>query len=269
MDKTEMLADKVVTAMSGMVTRGLTPIVERVKTLEQQINELPAPELGPAGPAGLDGAAGNDGAPGPKGDQGASGSAGANGSDGADGRDGRDGEPGRDALAIEVIEGIDPLKRYQRGTFATYRGGLIRSRRATDPLPAQGNVEEAGWHVVFRGVADFEFSLAEDCRTVVVRSVLTDGSVVQKAIAIPALLDRGVYKAGQQYEPGDVSSWDGSMWIAQKTTQDKPGASDAWRLSVKRGRDGKDGIRGEKGERGAEGRSGRDLTQMTLDGKRF
>jgi collagen type III alpha len=55
------------------------------------------------------------------------------------------------------------------------------------------------------------------------------------------VIDRGVYKAGETYEPGDAVTWGGSLWIAQKQTDAKPDTPESgFRLAVKRGRDGKD-----------------------------
>lgn len=57
---------------------------------------------------------------------------------------------------------------------------------------------------------------------------------------IPAMIDRGVYKDGTEYERGDAVTFGGSLWIAQRSGPDgKPGQSDAWRLAVKKGRDGR------------------------------
>ena len=56
---------------------------------------------------------------------------------------------------------------------------------------------------------------------------------------VPALIDKGVWKMGT-YEQGDVVTQGGSIWIAKRETQNKPGHdNDDWRLSVKRGRDAK------------------------------
>ncbi len=88
-------------------------------------------------------------------------------------------------------------------------------------------------------------------------------------LTLPIPLDRGQFKAGTDYVRGDATTYGGSLWIAQKSTVDKPGTSDAWRLAVKCGRDGKNGKDGERGERGAEGRDGRDLTQLGLDGSKW
>jgi hypothetical protein len=57
--------------------------------------------------------------------------------------------------------------------------------------------------------------------------------------AKPVIRDCGVWISGA-YEPGNAVSKGGSLWIAQRQTTDAPGASDAWRLAVKRGRDGRD-----------------------------
>lgn len=58
--------------------------------------------------------------------------------------------------------------------------------------------------------------------------------------ALPMMIDRGVYRAGQAYQKGDCVTYGGSLWIAQADTDTKPdGADSGWRLSVKRGRDGK------------------------------
>ncbi|MGB1215876.1 MAG: hypothetical protein ACPG4X_21080 [Pikeienuella sp.] len=65
--------------------------------------------------------------------------------------------------------------------------------------------------------------------------------IVEKTLTIPAMLDRGVFSEGKQYDQGDVVSFGGSMWVAQKGTDERPGTGDGWRLSVKKGRDGKNG----------------------------
>ena len=58
----------------------------------------------------------------------------------------------------------------------------------------------------------------------------------------PTMIYRGVFKEGTAYVAGDGVTFGGSLWIAQGETKDKPGTSDAWRLSVKKGRDGRDGV---------------------------
>ena len=100
--------------------------------------------------------------------------------------------------------------------------------------------------------------------------VFTRGEIVKRFdIAMPVVIDRGVYRHDEKHQRGDAVTYGGSLWIAQKEApKGKPGESDEWRLAVKKGRDGRDGQAGERGERGAEGRPGRDLTQLGFDGSK-
>lgn len=97
------------------------------------------------------------------------------------------------------------------------------------------------------------------------------GEVVKRfELALPVVIDRGVYRHDEKHARGDAVSYGGSLWIAQKDTPEgKPGDSSDWRLAVKKGRDGKDGKDGDRGERGIEGKAGRDMTQMAFDGSKY
>lgn len=172
----------------------------------------------------------------------------------------KDGEHGRDALDIEILPAINEGRRYARGTYASHNGGVWVSRRSTEGMD--------GWECIHEGDKDDEIELADDMRTFTFRKIKSSGRVIEKSFKLPVVLYRGIFKAEEQYEIGDATTWDGSMWIAQRSTQEKPGTSDAWRLSAKRGRDGRDGLKGEKGERGAQGRDGKDLTQRG-DGQKW
>jgi hypothetical protein len=154
-----------------------------------------------------------------------------------DGRDGRDGDPGRDAADLDVLPSIADGRSYPRGTFAAHSGGVVRAIRDTDPNAE--TLEEQGWQVVFDGVAALVVSLEDDGRTLVVSSVLTSGRRAVTRMSIPVPLYRGVHQAERTYDPGDSVTYDGSTWIAREKTTDRPGTSEAWQLSVKRGRDGR------------------------------
>lgn len=173
----------------------------------------------------------------------------------------KDGEHGRDALDIEILPAINEARRYARGTYASHNGGLWRAMRSTEGMD--------GWECIVEGDAADEIELGADLRTFTLRKVKSSGRVIEKSFALPVVLHRGIYKADEEYQAGDATTWDGSTWIAQRDTKEKPGTSDAWRLSVKRGRDGRDGNRGEPGKRGAQGRDGKDLTQMAPDGSKW
>ncbi len=90
------------------------------------------------------------------------------------------------------------------------------------------------------GFEDMTEELADDGRTIIRRYSRGD-QVKEFRFALSVVLDRGVFKDGTEYTAGDGTTSGGSFWIAQGTTKDKPGTSDAWRLAVKKGRDGKDG----------------------------
>lgn len=224
---------------------------------------------GPCGEPGKEGAIGPKGEIGERGPIGPAGEKGIDGKDGRDGRDGigkdgRDGENGRDALQIEILPMVDPAKSYPRGTFACHDGGLVRAKANTKP----GDVSD--WDVIVRGVSDFHVKQHEDLRTYSfhVRYTGEAESQCTETFSMPALLDRGIFRDGTEYEKGDVVTWDSSMWIClADATKAKPATAD-WRMSVRKGQNGKDGKDGHKGDTGDEGRPGRDLTQVDFNGRK-
>lgn len=151
----------------------------------------------------------------------------------------KDGEPGRDALQIEVLPAIDSSKGYPRGTFASHKGGLWRAARNTD---VGDDLQMCGWHSIVEGFPEIEIDQCNDIRTITIRAVSSTGRKVEKHFSLPVMIDRGVFKSGAEYVPGDTVSYGGSIWIAQTATKEVPGTGDAdgWRLAVKRGQNGKD-----------------------------
>ena len=90
--------------------------------------------------------------------------------------------------------------------------------------------------------------------------------VKEKRLPIP--YDRGTWDSqkGTTYEKGDFVSWNGSFWIAQRTTNHRPGTQgmdSGWRLAVKSGPEGK------PGPQGPAGKDGRDLTNLGPDGAKW
>lgn len=150
----------------------------------------------------------------------------------------RDGEDGRDALQLEILPIIDPDKSYPRGSYAKHLGGLWRAYEQTHGM--------RGWECIVEGIATLSVEQIDE-RTFVIDCGLSSGRAVRKEVAVPMVIDRGVYRADGEYRAGDGVTWAGSYWIAKDDTpQGKPGepGSDGWRLAVKRGRDGKDGRNG-------------------------
>lgn len=226
----------------------------------KEVAELPPPKDGADGKDGLPGECGAAGARGEVGPAGESirGDAGPAGKDGASihpdtvmlmVRDAvekavatipsaKDGQPGRDAAEMVLLPSIDESRSYPAGTWASHDGGLIRAARLTDPVTI--GLTNAGWNVMVEGISAIVVTQGDDPREISVAAMLTSGTKAVSQFKMPVVLDKGVWREGA-YEKGDGVSWDGSFWIAQKQTAEKPGTSDAWRLSTKRGRDGKDG----------------------------
>jgi hypothetical protein len=210
---------------------------------------------GPPGPAGRDGVDGKDGAPGQDGApgrDGVDGKDGAPGERGADGAPGRDGEPGpagtdgRDGAAGKdgapgvdgksvTLEEVRPLfdAAFAQWALEFERRAAAAFEKAVDRIAPPKDGRDG------LTVENLGLELEEDGRTL--RFVLADGErrhVAAVKLAIP--LDRGVFKDGQRYERGDVVTFGGSMWIAQKDAPTgRPGSSVDWRLAVKHGRDAK------------------------------
>lgn len=229
----DVFADTVFAAVKGFVGTEFTRQFEAaVAPLLKRLEEL-TPGLD--GAPGKDGADGKDGEAGPAGPQGDDGVPGIPGETGRDGRDGKNGTSGRDAAHIEVLTGIDENKSYVRGTFATHKGGLWRAADTTDGMD--------GWVCVTRGV-DVETEETEDSgRMIRRRTVYSDGQVFERTIKTSAMVYRGIFVEGRAHEPGDTTTWGGSLWHCDESTLDKPGeGSKAWRLAAKRGRDGRDGV---------------------------
>ena len=155
---------------------------------------------------------------------------------GKDGQDGKDGERGLDALQIEILTKIDTEKRYPRGTYARYKGGIVRAMRDTDP----GEPLQSGWEIMVNGLDDVQIHQLQGGEFAI-KTILTSGqSNIVKAY-IPAMEYKGVWKESHgEYAKGHTVTQNGSLWHCNKPTTDKPGISDAWTLCAKRGTDGKD-----------------------------
>jgi hypothetical protein len=270
-NKIEAIAAGMVEAVKSAIARSESGISKRLEELDARIKAVPAGPKGDKGDPGesLKGEKGDkgDSVKGDKGDPGAKGDSGEAAKidyqriaseiaarvklavdeiprpkDGVPGKDGVGtkgdaGDSGRDAAELDILPSIDEGKSYRRGTWASHNGGLIRSARQTDAVK-DGDIVAAGWVVMVEGIAAVVVTQGDDPRVIDIAAMLTSGAKAMSTFSVPMVIDRGVWREGQ-HEKGDHVTWDGSGWIAQKATTDKPGTSDAWRLSTKRGRDGK------------------------------
>jgi hypothetical protein len=104
--------------------------------------------------------------------------------------------------------------------------------KAIDRLPKPKDGEDG------LSLEDFDAVLAEDGRTVVL-TLSGDEKVIERRLKFDTVLYRGVWKE-QKYEKGDAVTLGGSVWIAVRDNQTKPGQFNKdWRLAVKRGQAGK------------------------------
>jgi hypothetical protein len=160
-------------------------------------------------------------------------------------KDGKDGDPGPAGLmgAVEpFIEGCV----YERLALVSHAGGTWQATRRTKTAPS-ANLPD--WQGIAAGVSTVAVQATGNLRSVEVVAALTNGDTVRSTIEVPAMVYRDVYSGEAAYDPADVVTYAGSMWLAlKKTTGEQPSKSpDAWRLVVKRGQEGKDGKDGKDG----------------------
>lgn len=149
-----------------------------------------------------------------------------------------DGLDGLDALDIEILPAINPDKAYPRGVYATHNGGLWKSHKNTEGMN--------GWDCIVNGVSDIEVNYDGE-RDFSIKTIRANGEEITKGFKIPIVIDKGVFRDGQNYVQNDGVTFAGSFWIAKKDMpKDKPGSSDDWRLAVKRGRDGRESVKVER-----------------------
>lgn len=228
---------EIVRVVKDYLAEQIAPIVARIAELEKRQPEKG--ERGEKGDPGEPGPAGKDGPPGPPGERGEPGEKGEKGDPGPPGEPGKDGAPGRDGkdgvgLAGAFIDREGKLiLTLSDGT--TRDLGVVVGKDGAKGDPGRDGKDGADGigfddlEVIHDGERGFTFRFAKGER------------VKDFTFKLPVVLDRGVYKEGTQYEPGDGVTWGGSFWIAQEPTSEKPDGGKGWRLAVKRGRDGKDG----------------------------
>lgn len=151
----------------------------------------------------------------------------------------KNGLDGKDALEIEILPEIDEEKSYNRGTYATHKGGLWRSFERTKGM--------RGWENIVKGAADYRVEYDGE-REFKIITELSNGDIEEKSFIAPVLIYKGVYKPDQEYEQGDTVTYGGSLHYCNENTTERPGTgSKSWTLAAKRGADGKDGkIKEEK-----------------------
>jgi hypothetical protein len=203
-ESAEALAEMLAPIISEEVAKAVAPLHAKIAELEGRKPDAPQGE---------------------KGEQGERGEKGETGADGSNGRDGAgivDGFVSRDGHLIATLS-----------DGSTRDFGEIIGKDGRDGKDGKKGKDGLGFD-------DMDVCVLEDDRTIELSFRRGED---EKAFTLkwPTVIDRGVYKAGETYEPGDAVTWGGSLWIAQKQTDAKPDTPESgFRLAVKRGRDGKD-----------------------------
>lgn len=161
------------------------------------------------------------------------------GKDGTNGDDGKPGEDGKDGQGVE-----DASIDNEGKLVLTFSNGQTKSVGVVVGKPGKdGDDGKPGADGLI--LEDLDIELVGD-RTVKVFA-RRDGCSVEKTVTIPAMIYRGVYTPGKDYDLGDTVTFAGCMWTLWKSEDrehnsnlGKPGEDKAWQLSVKKGRDGRD-----------------------------
>lgn len=143
----------------------------------------------------------------------------------------KDGEPGKSITLDDLRDWLEARAAAWEVDFERRAQGVLE--RAAERIPKPVNGQD--------GFSLDDLTIEDDGNGRVTLRFQRGELVKCHTVRLPRFSDKGVFREGDEYEAGDGVTWAGSYWIAQKDAPEgKPGDSDAWRLSVKRGRDGKD-----------------------------
>lgn len=150
----------------------------------------------------------------------------------------KDGVDGKDGVAPTA----DEVAKSMEGLFAKW--ALDFERKAHDTL--QKACEKIPKPKDAFELEDFDISLGDDQRTITI-SFKKGEEVIQKSIKLSVPIYKDVYRDAEDYSKGDVVTFGGSAWTCLKDAPEgKPGQTEDWRLTVKRGRDGRESVKIEK-----------------------
>lgn len=167
-----------------------------------------------------------------------------NGKDGDQGPRGEQGEPGTGDPGADGVGLAGAVIDREGALTLTLSNGETKSLGVIVGKDGQNGRDGADF-------TDVEFDYDGE-RGLIIRG---KGSEIVKRLPIP--IDRGYWSEGKSFEHGDVTTHDGTVFIALRDTKAKPCKENAedWRIMCRKGRDGKDG------------RNGIDLTKpVKLDG---
>jgi hypothetical protein len=150
-------------------------------------------------------------------------------------KDGKDGKDGRDGL-----DAVTPILKDGVLIFTMSDGSVKEVGKVAGADGKDGSNGKDGRDGF--SLEHFDATLMKDGRTILL--TFEQGDMTFKAeMGVPAMIYRGVYKEGQEYERGDTVTWGGSLWHcdADKTVEKPDSVQRHWTLAAKKGRDGKAG----------------------------
>jgi hypothetical protein len=244
---------EIVDLVRGYVERQIGPLKAENAELKERLVLLegqPAPVKGDAGERGADGISPEPEAvaaallpvaeeliadavakavaalpPPEKGEKGDAGERGAEGQKGADGRGVKELLIDRDGQLIATMDD---------GEMKSL--GPIIGKDGRDGIDGKdGEQGEPGF-----SLDDFDIERGDDGRTFTLKFERGDTRHSYE-MTFPAPVYCGVFKEGEEYAPGDLVTWGGSLWHCNRVDPGKPETKDSgWQLAVKKGRDGRD-----------------------------
>jgi hypothetical protein len=193
------------------------------------------------------------------------------GEPGADGKDGQ--SPALVDVVRDVIAGLGPVIKeavaLHLATNPVERGR--DGRDATPEMVAAAVQMHMLNNPIKDGVDGINFEEMEatyDGERTITLSFARGEMRKEFPFKIKNLIHRGVFKHSENYEEGDMVTWDGSMWMALGGVgMGKSFNKEDWRLIVKRGQNGKDGKDGIRGPEGIKGKDGKDITMFSERGR--
>lgn len=145
--------------------------------------------------------------------------------------DGKDGVNGVDGKSLTAEDAEAVLARYIDSwalDFERRAQGILE--RSVDRLPKPADGKD--------GLGFDDLSMQFDGERGFSVKFVRGDQIKAFDFSLPVPIYRGVFKDGA-YSKFDTVTWGGSVWIAQKDTENRPGGNEDWQLMVKQGGEGK------------------------------
>ena len=166
---------------------------------------------------------------------------------GKDGRDGKDGAPGKNGA-----DGQDGASAYDIAVKYGFKGTQLEFAKAQFGKDGKDGQNGKDGRDGKDGIGFDDLKVEFDGERTIQLKFEANGNTKSYEFSLPAMIYKGVYKDGQEYQIGDTVTDNGSLWTCLKPTKERPISAEKgyWQLAVKHGR---------QGEKGAPGMSAYDL----------